>query len=116
MRECNLLIAGDTSLEVGVDNVKANLVVAFEPPTTFKTYVQYKVMMCFLFRPLDVRTFRDSAAMSRLAALLARCASAKWVDTMQRPLSLFWPSVMRQLPRAIHLSLLFFNYCQFQVY
>ena len=72
MRECNLLIAGDTSLEVGVDNVKANLVVAFEPPTTFKTYVQYKVMMCFLFRPLDVRTFRDPQR--KCPALLARRA------------------------------------------
>ena len=43
MRECNLLVAGATNLEVGVDNVKSNLVVALEPPTTFKTFVQYKV-------------------------------------------------------------------------
>ena len=42
MRECNVLVAGGTNLEVGVDNVKANLVVAFEPPPTFNTYVQYK--------------------------------------------------------------------------
>ena len=43
MRECNVLVAGDTNLEVGVDNVKANLVVAFEPPPSFSTFVQYKV-------------------------------------------------------------------------
>ena len=55
MRECNVLVAGDTNLEVGVDNVKANLVVAFEPPPTFNTYVQYKAgyISVHIFCPIN---------------------------------------------------------------
>ena len=42
MRECNILIS-ESTLEVGVDNVRCNLVISFEVPRTFKTYIQYKV-------------------------------------------------------------------------
>ena len=42
MRECNLLISNST-LEVGVDGVRCNLVVALDPPETFRSYVHYKV-------------------------------------------------------------------------
>ena len=42
MKECNLLISS-SHLEVGVDNVRCNLVVAFDFPQTFKHYANYKV-------------------------------------------------------------------------
>ena len=42
MRECNLLVT-NSLLEIGVDNVRCNLVVAFDKPSSFKSYVQYKV-------------------------------------------------------------------------
>ena len=42
MRECNLLVT-NSLLEIGVDNVRCNLVVAFDKPSNFKSYVQYKV-------------------------------------------------------------------------
>ena len=42
MRECNLLVT-NSLLEIGVDNVRCNLVVAFDQPSNFKSYVQYKV-------------------------------------------------------------------------
>ena len=42
MRECNLLVT-NSLLEIGVDNVRCNLVVAFDQPPCFKSYVQYKV-------------------------------------------------------------------------
>ena len=42
MKECNLLISS-SHLEVGVDNVRCNLVVAFDFPKTFKHYANYKV-------------------------------------------------------------------------
>ena len=42
MRECNLLVT-NSLLEMGVDNVRCNLVVAFDQPSSFRSYVQYKV-------------------------------------------------------------------------
>ena len=42
MKECNLLVSS-SQLNVGVDNVRANLVIAFDSPTTFKQYASYKV-------------------------------------------------------------------------
>lgn len=42
MKECNLLISSSL-LEVGVDNVRCNLVVAFDFPKTFKHYANQKV-------------------------------------------------------------------------
>ena len=42
MRECNILVS-DSTLEVGVDSVRCNLVVAFDPPESFRSFLQYKV-------------------------------------------------------------------------
>ena len=42
MKECNLLISS-SHLEVGVDNVRCNLVVAFDIPRSFKDYTNCKV-------------------------------------------------------------------------
>lgn len=42
MKECNLLISSSL-LELGVDNVRCNLVVSFDIPKTFKQYTSYKV-------------------------------------------------------------------------
>lgn len=42
MKESNLLISS-SHLDVGVDNVRCNLVIAFDTPKTFKQYTSYKV-------------------------------------------------------------------------
>ena len=42
MKECNLLVSS-WQLNVGVDNVRANLVVAFDAPTSFKEYTSFKI-------------------------------------------------------------------------
>ena len=58
MRECNLLVT-NSLLEIGVDNVRCNLVVSFDPPKCFKSYVQYKVSLLsltttkFVYKTID---------------------------------------------------------------
>jgi endoribonuclease Dicer len=42
MKECNILIS-NSLLEVGIDGVRCNLVVAFDPPKTFAQYANCKV-------------------------------------------------------------------------
>ena len=42
MRECNILVSSSL-LEVGVDGVRCNLVVAFDSPNTFSQFANYKV-------------------------------------------------------------------------
>uniref|UniRef100_A0A0K2UZN8 ribonuclease III n=1 Tax=Lepeophtheirus salmonis TaxID=72036 RepID=A0A0K2UZN8_LEPSM len=42
MRECNILIS-NSLLEVGIDGVRCNLVLAFDAPDSFHTYAHYKV-------------------------------------------------------------------------
>ena len=42
MKESNLLIS-NSLLEVGVDSVRCNLVVAMDPPANFNSYAHYKV-------------------------------------------------------------------------
>ena len=42
MKKCNLLVSS-SHLNVGVDNVRANLVIAFDAPTSFKQYTSFKV-------------------------------------------------------------------------
>ncbi|QQP56858.1 Endoribonuclease Dicer1, partial [Caligus rogercresseyi] len=42
MRECNVLIS-NSLLEVGIDCVRCNLVLAFDVPDSFHTYAHYKV-------------------------------------------------------------------------
>lgn len=42
MKECNVLISSSL-LEIGVDGVRCNLVLAFDPPRSFSQYANYKV-------------------------------------------------------------------------
>lgn len=42
MKESNLLIS-NSLLEAGVDSVRCNLVLAYDPPDSFKAYIQHKV-------------------------------------------------------------------------
>ncbi len=42
MRECNLLVSS-SHLHIGVDNVRCNLVIAFDMPRSFKEYTSFKV-------------------------------------------------------------------------
>ena len=42
MRECNILVS-NSNLEVGIDVVRCNLIIAFDLPESFGTYASYKV-------------------------------------------------------------------------
>ena len=61
MRECNILVSSSL-LEVGVDGVRCNLVVAFDPPSSFGQFANYKVKakafkaFFLIFCPVGQRT------------------------------------------------------------
>ena len=80
MKECNLLVSS-SQLNVGVDNVRANLVIAFDAPTTFKQYTSYKAQYIYrdsqIFASLML-VVHSSIAMKSSSLLGPFCGSEFW--------------------------------------
>ncbi len=81
-RELNLLVATSV-LEEGVDVPRCNLVVRFDLPTNFRSYIQSKVSEPVWFKVTDSK-IRPRAAQGQRAAIRATYNLSKAIELLQQ--------------------------------